>query len=60
MEIYNRWGQQIFSTTNTEGQGWDGKFNGVIQPEGVYIYIIDVTFKDGKHEHHQGNVTLMK
>lgn len=60
MEIYNRWGQKIFESTNTEGLGWDGKMNNVMQPEGVYIYIIDVTFKDGKHEHHQGNVTLMK
>src|ERR1019366_6558915 len=35
MDIYNRWGQLIFSTTNTEGRGWDGKFNDVAQPEGV-------------------------
>lgn len=60
MNIYNRWGQLIFTTTSTEGEGWDGKFNGVAQPEGVYIYIIDVSFKDGKHEHHQGNVTILR
>jgi gliding motility-associated-like protein len=60
MEVYNRWGQQIFSTNSTEGEGWDGKFNGVDQPEGVYVYIIDVSFKNGKTEHHQGNVTLLK
>ena len=60
MEIYNRWGQLIFATTNTEGRGWDGRFNNVMQPEGVYVFIINATFIDGEKEHHQGNVTLLK
>ena len=60
MDIYNRWGQLVFNTASIEGQGWDGKLNGTLQPEGVYVYRIDATFKDGKIEHHQGNVTLLK
>lgn len=60
MNIYNRWGQMIFETTSTEGAGWDGRFNNTEQPEGVYVYNIDCTFKDGQHEHHQGNVTLIR
>ena len=60
MDIYNRWGQLMFETKAVEGRGWDGKFNGQDQPEGVYIYVIDATFKDGTKEHHQGNITLLK
>ncbi len=60
MEIYNRWGQLIFATTSTDGRGWDGRFNNVMQPEGVYVFIINATFIDGEKEHHQGNVTLLK
>ncbi len=60
MDIYNRWGQLIFETISTEGAGWDGRFNNTEQPEGVYVYNIDCTFKDGQHEHHQGNVTLIR
>jgi len=60
MNIYNRWGQLIFETETLDGRGWDGKWNGVAQPEGVYVYIIDGVFKDGQKEHHQGNVTLLK
>jgi len=60
MDIYNRWGQMVFETTNLTGSGWDGKFNDISQPEGVYVYMIDATFKDGQHEHHQGNVTLLR
>ena len=60
MDIYNRWGQLIFTTTNTEGRGWDGRFNDQPQPEGVYIFMIDATFKDGQKLHHQGNITLLR
>jgi len=60
MDIYNRWGQLIFESTSLDGAGWDGKLNGVAQPEGVFVYVIDATFKDGQKEHHQGNVTLLR
>ena len=60
MNIYNRWGQQVFTTNSLDGRGWDGKLNGVDQPQGVFVYIMDATFKDGQQEHHQGNVTLLR
>ena len=60
MDIYNRWGQLIYETTSTDGRGWDGRFNGVDQPEGAFIYMIDATFKDGQKEHRNGNVTLIR
>ena len=60
MNIYNRWGQMIFETTNVDGRGWDGKFNGIDQTEDAYVYIIDATFIDGRRLHKQGNVTLLR
>jgi gliding motility-associated-like protein len=60
MDIYNRWGELIFESASLDGRGWDGKFNAIDQPEGVYIYIIEGTFKDGRTEHHQGNITLLR
>lgn len=60
MNIYNRWGELVFTTNTLNGRGWDGKLNNVVQPEGVFVYIIDATFKDGQKEHHQGNVTLLR
>jgi len=60
MNIYNRWGQIVFTTSSIDGQGWDGKYNDAPQPQGVYIYIVDATFKDGQTEHHQGNLTLLR
>ncbi len=60
MNIYNRWGELIFQTSSLTGEGWDGKFNNIPQPEGVYVYLIDAQFKDGQREHHQGNITLLR
>lgn len=60
MNIYNRWGELVFTTNTLDGKGWDGKFNNSDQPEGVFIYIIDATFKDGQKENHKGNVTLLR
>src|SRR5690606_35706833 len=58
MAIYNFYGQLIYETTKTDGRGWDGKFNDVAQPQGVYIYTIEAGFADGTNEKYQGNVTL--
>ena len=60
MTIYNRWGQVVFQTDNIEGSGWDGKYNNELQPQGVYIYIITATFKDGQQQNKQGNLTLIR
>ncbi len=60
MSIFNRWGQMVFESKSLNGRGWDGKMNDVPQPEGVYVYLIDGTFKDGQKEKHTGNVTLLR
>lgn len=60
MSIFNRWGQAIFESTALDGRGWDGRFNDKDQPQGVYIYVIDVSFDNGVKEHYTGNVTLIR
>lgn len=60
MKVYSRWGQLVFASNVLMGRGWDGRFNGVDQPEGTYIYVIDVVMKDGRQEQYKGNVTLLR
>lgn len=60
MQVLNRWGQVVYETTKTDGRGWDGRFNGKDQPDGVYVYLIKVGFKNGATEAYQGNVTLLR
>jgi gliding motility-associated-like protein len=49
MYVFNRWGEQIFESTNID-VGWDGRKDGDMCPIGVYSYLIDYVG--------QGNVLL--
>ena len=60
MQILNRWGQMVFETTRDDGRGWDGRFNGNPQAQGVYVYPIDLTIDNQRQEKRQGNVTLIR
>lgn len=57
--IFNRWGEVVFETTDIE-KGWDGKFNGVDQPVGVFVYMIEAVTDDGRPFVRQGNITLLR
>jgi len=57
--VFNRWGENIFSTDNV-AEHWDGTLNGGAVPDGVYVVwfrMRDVL--NIKHEHF-GQVTLMR
>jgi gliding motility-associated-like protein len=60
--IFNRWGEVIFESFNTN-VGWDGTYpeGGDLCEDGVYIWKID--FKESmsdKRHYYQGHVTLLK
>jgi len=57
--IYNRWGNKVYSSSNIDA-GWDGTYNDVAQPLGVYMYVIDAVSDSGKNLTVQGNVTLIR
>jgi gliding motility-associated-like protein len=40
--IYNRFGEKVFYT-NDPAQCWDGKYKGVLQNVGAYVYVIKAT-----------------
>lgn len=59
MDIYNRWGKQVFSTNSLE-DGWDGtNGEGVPQEIGMYVYVI-FTSCDGVTQRLDGTVTLLR
>jgi len=57
--IFNRWGNMVFETTDIN-KGWDGDFNGVPQPFGVYVYEVEAVTSTGKIFEKHGNTTLIK
>ncbi len=60
MQIFNRWGETVFSTNSLNGRGWDGKFGGQDQPMGAYVYKINAAFKNKDIKEFVGNVTLLR
>ena len=40
IEIFNRWGASLWSSSYPSIENWDGKFNGSDLPVGTYYYII--------------------
>ncbi|RYF25208.1 MAG: T9SS type B sorting domain-containing protein [Flavobacteriales bacterium] len=59
MRIYNQWGEFLFES-NSLDTGWDGRYRGNLQPNGVYVYYIDVTFNGGVTKLFKGTITLLR
>jgi len=57
--IYDRWGEKIFESTD-QNQLWDGYFNGKSLDTDVYVYILNITMRDGEVKNLKGDITLMK
>jgi len=55
-QIYDRWGQRIFSTTNIE-EGWDGTSKGQYCPSGVYVW--EIFYEDSKKTRVTNHGTVM-
>ena len=58
-KIYNRWGNEIFST-NISGKGWDGTYKGQLQEGGIYVWIVQGIDFTGRKHFQKGTVTLIK
>ncbi len=61
MVIYDRWGQELFSTPNPD-EAWKGKYHNVgdVLPCDVYVYYIKVKFLFGKEKEFCGRVTIVR
>jgi gliding motility-associated-like protein len=55
MNIYNRWGQLVFTTTAIE-KGWSGENS----ETGVYAYVINYTDNFDRQQSQTGTVSLIK
>lgn len=57
--VYDRWGNRMYMSSDAT-ERWDGVFNGVKVNTGVYAFMAEVTYDDGKKETLSGNVTLTR
>ena len=59
ISVYDRWGNKMFETTES-GFGWDGNYKGKALNPGIYAYMLEIIYKDGKAELKSGNITLIR
>jgi gliding motility-associated-like protein len=58
MDIVDRWGELVYQTTDMY-KYWDGKFNGKLIPEGIYMYSIEILGKDMKEFNKIGTIQII-
>jgi gliding motility-associated-like protein len=60
MKIVNRWGGEVYSTSNPKVE-WPGTTNnGDDVPEGVYFWVANIKGNDGNSYEFSGNVTVVR
>lgn len=52
IQVYDRFGNLLWYSSKLDDQGrpvegWNGRYNGVLLPEGVYVWKAEAVFKDG-------------
>jgi gliding motility-associated-like protein len=57
--LYNRWGQKIFETKDTQ-KGWDGRIGGTDQDSNIFIWMCSFQFQGQPAENRKGTVTLIR
>lgn len=56
LQIYNRNGEVVFKSSAIN-QRWDGRYKGMLQPSGVFIYLVN--YKDMQNKPHQQKGTFV-
>ncbi len=59
MQIFNRWGQMVFSSSDPFA-GWDGKYQNEPQAADAYVWFIRYTDHNGKKQKIEGSVILIR
>jgi gliding motility-associated-like protein len=48
LQVMNKWGELIYSSSGQKNPGWDGLVSGQKAPEGVYVYTLRYQVPDGR------------
>ncbi len=58
VSVFNKGGQKIFETKEYISHPWDGTYKGIVQPNEVYIYLIELN--DNKKQVLKGTVVIIR
>lgn len=56
--IFNRWGEELFSTSDPE-QAWDGKYLDTFVQTGIYVYTVRFNLPEGQSYRKNGSVMVL-
>jgi gliding motility-associated-like protein len=59
LSIFNRFGERIFFTTD-KSRSWNGQYKMLLQPNGIYAYLLYLTALDGKKITQKGTFMLIR
>jgi gliding motility-associated-like protein len=60
MQIYNRWGQQLYVNDNKYIKGWNGKYVAENCEPGTYFYVISIELADGSKKQFSDDFLLIR
>ncbi|MCP9234460.1 gliding motility-associated C-terminal domain-containing protein [Lewinella sp. JB7] len=65
MRVYDRWGGLVYEAAepfpaNEPELGWDGTVNGTTVNGGVYVYVVEVSYINGRRRGYRGDVTVVR
>jgi gliding motility-associated-like protein len=58
-EIYNRWGELVFKTSELT-EGWDGYYKGMLQNNDIYVYKVAAQTYRNTEISYEGHFNLMR
>jgi gliding motility-associated-like protein len=58
-EVYNRWGQKVFASTDPK-KGWDGTISGTIQADGIFVWSCQYQLQGEAKVVEKGTVMLIR
>lgn len=59
LQIFNRYGEIVFKSSSINN-GWDGRYKGVVQPGGAFVYLVQYRNMENQILHQKGTVVLVK
>ena len=60
MVVWDRWGEKVYETEDTQALGWDGTYQGASLTPDAYAWYVKATCGNGAVYEKKGNVTLLK
>ena len=62
LQIYDRWGNMVFQTTNVlpndRSKGWDGRYKGEMMNPAVFVWWAEIELESGEEILLEGDVTI--